>query len=244
VGSFLGVLVRRLPKGEPVALARSRCEACGKPLRPAEMVPIASYLIQRGRCRGCGGRIAPQHLWIELAAFAVACWAASVDDGARLWADCLLGWTLLALAWIDWEHMVLPDLLTLPLILAGLGWTAANEPDATAGHAAGAVGAYLLFRLIASAYRALRRRDGLGTGDAKLLAAAGAWTGWEKLGDVILIAAAGGLSIALVTAIGGRRLTAATALPFGPCLAFAIWIVWLYGQLTEGPLFGGLLTGG
>jgi leader peptidase (prepilin peptidase)/N-methyltransferase len=125
VGSFAGVLVRRLPRGQPVVLARSRCEGCGAALGAAELVPLLGYAWQRGQCRRCGGRIAPFHPAIELGALIVAAWAVAADQaGLRLWFDCALGWTLLALAWIDAEWLVLPDPLTLPLVLAGLAATA------------------------------------------------------------------------------------------------------------------------
>ena len=227
VGSLLGVLARRLPAGRPVALARSRCEACGAALSPAELVPVASYLLQRGRCRRCRGRIAPMHLAIELAAVAVAGWAACVDfDPAWLWADCALGWTLLALGWIDWTHLRLPDALTLPLLLAGLAATALLDPDAAFDHALAAAIGYTAFRLLAIAYRALRKREGLGAGDAKLLAAAGAWVGLGGLSPVVLAAALAGLAVA---ALRTRRLRATTVVPFGTCLAVATWLVRLHG---------------
>jgi leader peptidase (prepilin peptidase)/N-methyltransferase len=228
IGSFLGVLVRRLPRGEPFAWSRSRCDSCGRTLSAAEMIPLASYAIQRGRCRGCGAAIGAFHPAIELAALGLAIWAATLDEGLRLWADCVFGWILLALAWIDWEHMILPDLLTLPLILAGLGWTWWVEPDALPDHAIGAVAGWALFAALAFAYRRLRGRDGLGEGDAKLLAAAGAWVGWPLLGSVILIGAFSGLGVATVQALRGRAMGAATAIPFGPCLALGAWLAFLY----------------
>ena len=228
IGSFLGVLIRRLPAEQTVAWDRSRCEACGHVLSPGELVPIASFLWQRGKCRACGTPIAPFHLWVELAALGVALWATSVDQGTRLWADCILGWGLLALAWIDAEHMILPDLLTLPLILLGLGWSAVAEPEALTDRAVGAAAGYLLFRAVELGYRRLRGRDGLGEGDAKLLAAAGAWVTWRGLGAVVLLAALSGIGVAIIQAIRGRSLTATTAIPFGPCLAAATWVVWLY----------------
>lgn len=230
IGSLLGVLVRRLPAGLPVGLARSACESCGRPLGGLDLVPMLSYLALRGRCRHCGARIAPAHLAIELAAVLVAAWAASVvDGGASLWADCGLGWTLLAAAWIDWEQFWLPDVLILPLIPAGLIVTALLEPDDTTDHAIGAAAGYLLFRGVAELYRRLRGRDGLGQGDAKLLAVGGAWLGWPALSSVILLAASLTLAAALAQRTRGGALTATTALPFGPGLAAAIWLVRLYG---------------
>ena len=223
VGSFLGVLIRRLPAGRPVALARSACEACGHRLGVAELVPIASYVAQRGRCRACGARIAPAHLWIELAALLIPAIALLFDtEPAWLWADCALGWALLALAWIDWEHLRLPDVLTLPLLLAGLAVTAWLDPELAGDHALAAAIGYAALRLIALAYRAWRGQEGLGMGDAKLLAAGGAWVGVAGLGPVLLVGAVTGLAAALIRG-GGFR--ARTIIPFGTCLAAGIWIV-------------------
>lgn len=223
-GSVLGVWIRRLPAGRPIAWDRSRCETCGHVLRPAELIPVASYLWQRGRCRHCGARIAPVHLLVELAAVAVALSAACMGGGpAPLWLGCAFGWTLLALGWIDWTHLHLPDVLTLPLLLAGLAATAWLQPDMAFDHAAAAALAFVAMRLLAFGYRTWRKREGLGGGDAKLLAAIGAWVGIAGLGPVLLGAAVLGLLVAPLR--GGLR--AATVIPFGTCLAGAAWVVWL-----------------
>ena len=229
IGSFLGVLIRRLPAGAPVMLDRSRCETCRRPLGAAELVPIASYLMLRGRCRKCGAQIAPFHIAIELAALAVAAIAAAVlPDPTTLCCGCALGWTLLALAWIDCEAFILPDALTLPLVLAGLAATFWLEPETLTAHAAAAALGYLLFRGVAWAYRRLRGRDGLGEGDAKLMAAAGAWVGVTALSGVLLGGALLTLAVALVDAVRrGEGVRATTRLPFGPGLCAALWIVWL-----------------
>jgi leader peptidase (prepilin peptidase)/N-methyltransferase len=231
IGSFLGVLVRRLPEGRPVAFARSSCEACGGTLTVPELLPLASYLWQRGRCRRCGEAIDPFHPIIELAAFTVALWAVLAEtEPARLWADCLLGWTLLALGWIDFRSMRLPDVLTLPLLLAGLVVTAVAQPEALTEHAAGAAAGYLGLRAVAWCYHLLRGREGLGEGDAKLLGAAGAWLGAAWLPYVVLLAALLGLAAAAWLALRGRNIRADTALPFGPCLASGFWLLWLHGN--------------
>ncbi len=210
-----------------MVFARSCCERCGRVLSAAELVPFVSFMWQRGRCRGCGGPIAPAHLWIELAAVAVAASAVTAEpDPATLWADCGLGWALLALAWIDWTHLRLPDALTLPLLLAGLGATAWLDPAEATGHAVAAALGYAALQLLAIGYRALRGRDGLGGGDAKLLAAAGAWVGLSGLGPVLLIAACAGILVALVR---GGGLQATTVVPFGTCLAVGTWLVRLFG---------------
>jgi leader peptidase (prepilin peptidase)/N-methyltransferase len=229
VGSFLGVLVRRIPVGRPVVLARSACETCGHVLAARDLVPLGSYAWRRGRCRYCGAPIGGFHPAIELAALAVAASAVAVDaDPARVWADCGLGWSLLALGWIDWRHMLLPDALTLPLLLAGLLATVWLDPDQAYAHAAGAALGYLSLRLLGSAYRRLRGREGIGAGDAKLLGAAGAWVGWEALPAVILLSAALGLTAALGLHLRGAKIERTTKLPYGPCLALALWIVRLY----------------
>ena len=229
VGSFLGVLIRRLPEDRPVALARSACGACGTRLGARDLVPIGSYLALRGRCRACGAPIGAFHPAVELAALAVAGLAAAVlpEDPAALWLACGLGWTLLALAWIDWDHFFLPDALSLPLVPAGLLATWWLAPEALAGHAIGAALGYGAFRGLASAYRWLRGREGLGQGDAKLLAVAGAWLGWEALPQVVLLAALAGLALAGATALRRGGLDLAAPLPFGPCLAIALWLCWL-----------------
>jgi leader peptidase (prepilin peptidase)/N-methyltransferase len=229
IGSFLGVLIRRLPCGRPVGFARSACESCGTVLTARDMIPLLSYWLQRGRCRHCGAAIGGFHPAIELLAVGVVLWAMTVDGGDWLIADCVLGWILLALALCDWRSYRLPDALTLPLILLGLTATWWLRPEELTAHALAAALAYTAFRVISWLYRRLRGREGLGQGDAKLLAAAGAWVGLVPLGDVVLAAAAIGLLLAVFLALRmGRPLSGQTVLPFGPCLACATWLVWLY----------------
>jgi leader peptidase (prepilin peptidase)/N-methyltransferase len=228
MGSFAGVLIRRLPAGQPVLLARSRCEACGHVLGPADLVPLFSIVLLGGRCRWCRTRISFAHLAVELAFLAIAAWAVLTEpDTWLVWLDCVLGWTLLTLAWIDWEAMLLPDALTLPLTLVGLGVTLVHDPAAATGHAWAAAAGYLVFRAIELSYRRLRGRDGLGQGDAKLMAAAGAWLGLAPLPDVVLVAALAGLMLGASLRIAGHILHRDTAIPFGPPLCAAIWAAWL-----------------
>jgi leader peptidase (prepilin peptidase)/N-methyltransferase len=167
------------------------------------------------------------HQAIELAALAVAASAACVAAGGLLWAGCALGWTLLALGWIDWDHFFLPDLLTLPLIVAGLAVTWAIVPWALADHALAAALGYASLRLLGLLYRGLRGFDGVGEGDAKLLAASGAWLGLAALPGVLLGAAAIALAAAGVLRLRGRAVGRTTPLPFGAALAAATWLLWL-----------------
>ncbi len=229
VGSFLGVLVRRLPDGIPIAWSRSRCECCGAALSAGDLVPLYSWLASRGRCRYCGHSLGWFYPGIELAAIAVALTATIVDHGGEIWLDCLLGWWLLALAWIDIRRWLLPDPLTLPLVIAGLVVTAILDPVKLTENALGAAAGYLSLRVVASLYRVLRGREGLGRGDAKLLAASGAWLGAGALPQVVLGAAVTGLFAAGCLQLAGTRLRARSALPFGPFLALATWLLWLFG---------------
>jgi len=231
-GSLVGVLVRRLPAHRPVLLARSHCESCGRTLSVPDLVPIASYLVFRGHCRTCRAAIDPFHLAIELAAVTIAVWAAAVEsDPSQLWIDCLLGWGLLALAWIDMDHMRLPNALTLPLLAAGLSAQAAFAPDRFVECVLGAVIGYVAFRGIAVVYARLRGRDGLGAGDAKLLAVAGAWVGWAALPSIVFLASLLALGAVAIKLMRDQAIDGAAAIPFGPFLALAFWITYLHGPL-------------
>ena len=229
VGSFLGVIVRRLPERLPIAWVRSRCDWCGARLRAHDLVPILSWLAAKGRCRYCHHTLGWFYPGIELAAVAVALAAILLDGGEGTWLDCLLGWWLLTLGWIDLRCWLLPDVLTLPLVVVGLVAAALLDPEQLLDRALGAALGYLSLVAVAALYRALRGRDGLGRGDAKLLAASGAWLGASALPQVILLAALSALAAAGCLWLAGARLGAHSALPFGPFLALATWLLWLCG---------------
>jgi leader peptidase (prepilin peptidase) / N-methyltransferase len=232
VGSFLGVVVERLPEARLIGLARSSCDHCGATLGARDLVPLLSWLARRGRC-GCGKvRLSAFYPGIELAALAVAVSATLVLSGWLLWASLALGWTLLALAAIDLRHYLLPDALTLPLIAVGLAVAWLIEPARVDEHALGAAAGFIGLAAIAWLYRRLREREGLGRGDAKLLGAGGAWLGWQALPSVVALGAAAALALALARVASGGKLSASTRIAFGPYLALAIWVVWLYGPLV------------
>ncbi len=229
VGSFLGVLVERLPAGRSIVWDRSACSHCGRRLALRDLVPLLGWLASRGRCRNCGAHLGAFYPVIELLALLIAAWSFAVVPGWAAWATCALGWVLLSLAIIDWRHLMLPDSLTLPLIPAGIAVAWALAPDHLADHIIGAGAGFAFVALIAVLYRHFRGRHGIGLGDAKLFAAAGAWVGWQGLPSVLLVAAFAGLAGALVQARLAGRLDPERELPFGLYLAGALWLVWLYG---------------
>jgi leader peptidase (prepilin peptidase)/N-methyltransferase len=232
VGSFLAVVAIRWLQGRTLWFGRSSCDACGHVLSARELVPIVSFVIQGARCRHCGARIDATHAFMETGALVVAVWAATVSSGWILLAACVLGWTLLTLATIDWRTGLLPDVMTLPLIVAGLIVSYLVDAEALVAHVVGAAGGFAGFAALSEAYRRLRGREGLGLGDAKLLAAGGSWLGWIGLPSVLLYAASIGLAAVLVRSLLGRKVRGGDRLAFGPPLAAAIWLVWLYGPLV------------
>lgn len=233
IGSFLGAMAMRVPEGRPVMWARSACESCGHVLSASELVPIASFVWLKGRCRNCGAAIGAFPLAMELAAIAVVAWSATLGAGTTVFlASCIFGWMLLLLAAIDWRVQLLPDVLTLPLMLAGLLVSFLLPLGAWRDHAIGAVAGFVILAAVAWLYHRLRKREGLGLGDAKLSAAIGAWVGWQGLPTTLLWGSMLGLLFASLLSLRGRRLQLSDRLPFGVFLAAGGWLVWLYGPLA------------
>jgi len=232
IGSFLGVLIKRLPAERAIMVARSACDHCQRTLAWHDLVPFVSWHIARGHCRYCGRAIDRFYPMVELAAFGIALMSVLLLPGWIAWAGAGFGWALLTLARIDQEHYFLPDAITLPLTLAGLAMAWLIDAPTLLDHVIGAVAGFGFFMGVAWLYRLLRRRDGLGGGDAKLLGALGAWVAWQGLPTVILYAAASGLALTLALAARGRRLELGHRMPFGPHLCLAGWLVWLYGPLV------------
>jgi leader peptidase (prepilin peptidase) / N-methyltransferase len=138
----------------------------------------------------------------------------------------------LALSWaaaVDLDRFILPDIMTLGLTLAGLAIAAAHGWEMLGVHAIGAAAGYAALALIAFAYRRWRGREGLGLGDAKLMAAAGAWLGWAGLPSVLLAGSFAGILLVMIHALATRQLAATRAIAFGPFIAMGFWIVWLFG---------------
>lgn len=231
-GSFLATVILRWPQGRGVARGRSACDGCGQTLRIIELVPLLSALWSQGRCRRCGARIDPLHWRIEAgcAVIGAVALAAMPGIGGIGWA--LLGWLLLTLAVLDGRHFWLPDRLTLPLAFLGLTVGIWSTDISLTDRVAGAVLGYGVLLALSLSYRALRGRDGLGLGDAKLLGALGAWFGWQSLPFILLIAASLGLLLVGVGMIAGRRIDSRTRVPLGLFMAVAAVPGWaLAGML-------------
>lgn len=232
IGSAVAAGAARMAEGRAWDLSRSQCSHCGRAIKAHEMIPIISWLALRGRCGGCAAKVSVAYPVTELAAIMIAVWAWFAVPGNVFVATCIFGWMLLALSAIDIRTRRLPDVLTLPLAAAGLVTAWLISPDNLVDHAIGAACGYLSFLLVEYAYRRWRQVDGLGRGDAKLLGAIGAWVGWAALPSVVFLSASGAIVFLLLRSQFGRvPLTRATAIAFGPFLAVAGWLTWIYGPL-------------
>ena len=226
-GSFIAVILLRWPEGRSAVRGRSCCDHCGEALGPGELVPVLSYYRQRGRCLRCGAAIDSRHVAVEIAAAFIGLVAALAHPFPMALVTALLGWWLLLVALIDLEHQWLPDRLTLPLLPLGWGvaWIEIGPPlqDRLIGAAMG----FLILWIVGALYKRLRGREGLGGGDPKLLAAIGAWLGWQPLPMVLLGAGLLGLAAVLTHWLKGRKVTATDRLPLGTLMAIAAWPIWL-----------------
>jgi len=224
-GSFLNVVIYRGPtiwglvgedrraRGSLLA-PRSRCPACKRQIKSWRLAPIVSFALQKGRCVSCGARIPIRYPLVEIGGAAVAAIALiTAGPGATAIALALFGWTLIALAAIDWETGFLPDALTLPLILAGLGANFFNIFAPFNDALIGALAGYLSFRLVGFVFLRLRGVEGLGQGDAKLAAAIGAWGGWLAIPPAVFIAALVTLFAVLIGALAGKNFSRDTPVP-------------------------------
>lgn len=229
-GSFLNVVIGRLPaialdedrEDEwPMALVRpgSRCPDCGSAVRARHNIPLIGYLVLRGRCHDCGLAIPMRYPAVELLGglTGLACVLAFGPNLAAVAAGVFL-LALIALAAIDFEHQILPDQITLPMVWAGLLVNAGGLIVPLQGAVLGAAAGYGTLTLIRLAWLHLRGIEGMGRGDPKLAAMIGAWLGVQAVMTTLLIAFVAGTAIA-VTAMILSRVSATDRLPFGPALA-------------------------
>lgn len=217
-----------------LAVPRSRCPGCGELIRAWQNIPVLSYLLLRGKCGGCKTSISVRYPLIELttALLSVICaWHFGVSVQAL--AALVITWSLIALSGIDFDTQLLPDSITLPLmwlgLIASLFPIFVGPTDAIVGAAAG----YLSLWCVYWAFKIVTGKEGMGYGDFKLLAALGAWFGWQALPMIILLSSLVGAVVG-VTLIVAKGRDKQVPIPFGPYLAAAGWLAMVYGeQLTS-----------
>lgn len=252
LGSFLNVVIARLPvmlmlgwraeAREALELPeeqqetfnlltpRSMCPSCETPIAWHDNIPVLGWLKRRGRCAHCATRISPQYPLVELAggalAVAVVMLFGATWQGLFVLGACL---ALLAMAAIDLRTQLLPDLLTLPLLWAGLLYQLLFQPLLLPSAVIGAMAGYLVLWSFYWAFKLITGKEGMGYGDFKLLAALGAWMGWQYLPLLLILSAGVGAVLGILIQLAIPRLRGAP-MPFGPYLALAGWIALLGGE--------------
>ena len=244
VGSFLNVVIARvpqqlqwqwrgklegLPKPAGVAGPVSRCPSCQQPIRWRDNLPLISFLILKGRCRSCNTAISGRYPLVEALCTGLSL-VVVIVMGAQ-WttlAALIFTWGLIALTFIDLEHFLLPDRLTLPLLAIGLGVNAVNTFTDLISALVGAIAGYGSFWIVFHGFRIVTGKEGMGHGDFKLLAALGAWMGWQMLPLIILLSAGTGAIIGITMLILQQH-QRGQQVPFGPYLAGAGWLALLWG---------------
>ena len=254
VGSFLNVVIHRLPKmmdaewrsqcaevlegipppapPEPYNLAvpRSRCPDCGHQITTLENVPVFSYLALKGKCSECGRRIPLRYPLVELltgllSVMVVWRFGMSIPAGGAL----LLTWALVALSFIDFDTQLLPDSITLPFLWLGLAFNLAGTYTTIQASVVGAIAGYLTLWSVYHLFRLLTGKEGMGYGDFKLLALFGAWLGWSAVPLIVLLSSFVGaiIGVGMIALRGHDR---NIPIPFGPYLAMAGWIALMWGN--------------
>lgn len=233
VGSFLNVVIHRVPRGESVVHPRSRCPRCASQIAWYDNLPILSWLLLRGRCRGCGESISARYPLVELvSALLAAALAVRLGPGVAALAAFYFAASLLALTYIDLDVQLLPDRITLPGIVIGLAVAFLAPPgDRLVEPQAALAGALLgggILWLVAWAYHAVSGREGMGGGDVKLLAMIGAFLGWQGVLLTLLLASFIGSAIGIGLMIR-QRADSKLAIPFGPFLALGALVALFWG---------------
>ena len=229
IGSFLNVCIYRMPRRESISFPGSRCTRCGTAIHFYDNIPVLSYLALGGKCRACGAHVSSRYVLVELLTGAVfAAHAFVFEPGVLLGARLVLAALVIALFFIDLEHQLLPDALTLPGIAAGIAASIFAPPGWQSSLIGAALGAAILFA-IRWAWKRATDVDGMGLGDMKMLAMIGAFLGWQQVWLVLFAASLAGAIIGLtITAI--KRGSMKTKLPFGTFLAIAALTASFFGE--------------
>ena len=214
LGSFIATLVLRWPAGRSV-LGRSQCDGCQRPLTAWDLIPLLSALGSRGQCRTCNAPIDPFHWRVELGSALIGAGALALLPGTAGWLWALFGWLLLPLALLDARHFWLPDRLNTVLVVTGLLLAGPMLGISLFDRWIGAIAGGSVLALIAFAYRRARGAEGMGGGDPKLVAAIGAWLGWQALPLMLLLASLGGIVWALAAQRKGDQPLSKRQIPFG-----------------------------
>jgi len=229
IGSFLNVVIYRLPRGQSLVTPPSRCRNCGYLLRWFDNVPVLSWLFLRARCRNCGTPVSWQYPVVELitgALFLLVVWLTPI--GPLVFSRLLLVCILIALFGIDLEHQILPNSITLPGIAIGVLFSLIAPPGIRDSLIGVVLGGGILYA-IAGAYYLWRREEGMGMGDVKMLAMIGAFLGWKAVLVTLVLSSFSGAIIGLLL-MAVQRGTMKFALPFGTFLAIGALIAMLAGD--------------
>jgi leader peptidase (prepilin peptidase)/N-methyltransferase len=209
---------------------RSACPSCGHQIKAIENIPLLSWVVLRGKCSACGAKITARYPVVELLAGAIAAYAAwRFGPSLAALGAMGFGWSLLALTVIDLDTQLLPDDITLPLLWAGLLLNLGGTFAPLASAVVGAIAGYLALWSVYWAFKLATGKEGMGYGDFKLLAAIGAWLGWQKLPMVILFSSVVGAAVGIGLMIFARH-GREKPIPFGPYLAAAGLIAMLWGE--------------
>ncbi|NRF29278.1 prepilin peptidase [Vibrio coralliilyticus] len=255
IGSFLNVVIHRLPQMmerewrhecaesfpeygiEPphdtynLSVPRSTCTSCKTQIRNLDNIPVVSWLVLRGKCRACQAKISPRYPLVELLSGAMS-FAIAYQFELSVFSIALLFFTfvLIAATFIDFDTMLLPDQLTFPLIWSGIalalfGFSPVSLQDSVVGAMAG----YLCLWSVYWGFKLLTGKEGMGYGDFKLLAALGAWLGWQYLPVIVLLSSLVGLVFGIIQ-LRLQKQGIDKAFPFGPYLAIAGWVSAMWGE--------------
>ena len=220
-----------------LVVPRSRCPSCGHQISALENIPVVSYLALRGRCSNCEQRISPRYPLVELLTGVMTGFVAwHFGFGLAAAGAILLTCALITLTFIDLDHQLLPDNITLPFMWLGLTFNLFFVYTELSAAVLGAIGGYLILWAVYHAFRLLTGKEGMGYGDFKLTALLGAWLGWQALPGIILLSSLVGavVGIAMIVSKSHER---SQPIPFGPYLAAAGWIYLMWGPVLQQAYF-------